>query len=286
MTENVQPNEVDDFDTMFNTIASGEQLEPPADPPAEPTPDEPPADPVPDETPADPVPIDPPADPVPDEPPEPPAEPKPVESPAEARIRALEEEIARLRTPAPPAPQETPQEAPPVYSQDEEAFITQYREDWSDVAKGEALVRRAEYKELVQYVFDQIHAAYGPVIDYVTKFSGKDQYNTIKSMVDDYDDVRDSAIAWIDTQPAFLQPAYKRVVEEGSPEEVAEFIRLYKEQTGRAHAPEPSVPPETPQNIKKAAQALRVVTSRRSNVGNTPDPDDFEAAFQEFANRK
>jgi hypothetical protein len=219
-----------------------------------------------------------------------------------AEIAALKSQLEALKTapqtPAPAAPAAAPAEPPPLYAKDEQDFLTKYHEDWPDIAKGEMLQRRAEYRDLVKYVFDQVAATYGPVAEYMQTRSGKEQYSDIKGLVPDYDQVRDATIAWAKSQPAYLASAYDKVISEGSAEDVADLITRFKKETNYT-APAASTPAATPavpakgavpvqatlpEKARQAAAALRVVSSKRSeSTSGGADPNDFEAAFAEFA---
>jgi hypothetical protein len=215
---------------------------------------------------------------------------KPVKNP---EIEALQAEIAALKAtqPAPVgAAQPAPVEAAPVYTADEQAALTKYQEDWPDIAAGEALLRRAEYKELVAYVFQQVQEYYAPVQEFFQTRSGKDQYSDIVALVPDYDVVRDKALAWIAGQPAYLKAAYTQVANEGSPKDVADMITRFKTETGYAAAALPVTPAivpvvaaALPVAAVKAAKALAVVKSARSEQSQGVDENDFEGAFKEFA---
>ena len=213
-------------------------------------------------------------------------------------IEELQAQIEQLKqaqqAPQPQPEPEAPPEQKPLYTDEEQQLLKQYAEDWGDVQKGEALTRRAEYQQLVQYIFDQIHGVYGPALDYVEGRSGRDQYADIKARVDDYDDVRDKAIEWAGQQPEYLKAAYQQVIDNGTAEEVAHFINLYKQATNygkTAPAPAASVAPApaapTPDPKKAAAAAaLKVVRTKRSEDRTEPDVNDFSAAFKEFASMK
>jgi hypothetical protein len=216
-----------------------------------------------------------------------------------AEISALKAQLEAMKSApqAAPAPApSSPAEPAPIYSADESALLAKYHEDWPDIAKGEMLQRRAEYRDLVKYVFDQVQATYGPVAEYFQTRSGKDQYSDIKTLVSDYDQVRDATIAWAKSQPAYLASAYDKVISEGSAEDVADLIARFKKETNYAApaastpaAPVPvkgAVPASTtlPEKARQAAAALRVVSSKRSEASSgAADPNDFESAFAEFA---
>ena len=278
--------DVEDFDNAFASLTAPQPKNAavdPVDPPADPAPVDP---------------VDPPADPAPADPVDPPADPAPadpIDTSAELRaeLAALKEQLAALERPAPalePAP------APvPVYDETESAAIKKYQEEWPDIAAGEALIRRAEYQQLVAYVFDQVRKVYDPALEYMGTASTESQYSKIKAQVSDYDEVRDKTLAWIDTQPEYLKNAYTQVANEGSANDVVDLINRFKKETGynapintpsTAPAAAPvakSAPAALPEAAKKAAASLKVVTSARSEQSASPDPNDFDSAFEEFA---
>lgn len=241
-----------------------------------------------------------------------PANPEPVVNP---EIAALQAEIAALKAaqtaaPAPAAP--TPEPAPaavPVYTDAEAAIIAKYKEDWPDIQAGEALVRRAEYRELVGYVFDQVRQQLAPVMEFTQSQSGRTQYSDLVALVPDYDAVRDKTLEWINAQPAYLKAAYQAVADTGTPADVADLINRFKKETGyvsptqsapaapAAAAPAAAAPAAKPATAKPAAALpaaaaaaaanLRVVKSGRTEPGTAAaDPDDFDAAFAEFSKAK
>jgi hypothetical protein len=201
---------------------------------------------------------------------------------------ALREEIAALRA---AQPKVEPAPAAPVYSAEDKVALDKYMEDWPDVAKGEALLRRAEYRELVGYIFQQVEQRYTPALDYMQNRSGHDQYSDIVSLVPDYDDVRDKAIAWVETQPDWLKATLQKVTSEGSPVEIAGLIAMYKKETGYEASPPVPVPAPAapvakvitlPPAAKNAAVKLAAVKSGRSEQGSGAE-DDFESAFAGYA---
>lgn len=274
----------------------------PADPPAEDPPaEDPPADPPPvADPPVDPPPAaDPPADPpAPVDPPPAPAPVAETEEQIRARIRAeLEAELAK-QAPAPaPAPAEDPPPAKKLYSPEEEASLAKYQEDWPDIAKHEKLLRRAEYNDVINHVFSQLRPIIEEMQSKMSSYGKRTLYDDLVDMVPDYDDVRDKALAWIDTQPEYLKNAYRHVADNGTAEEVADLINRYKRETNyQAPAAAPAAtppaapaapatpPPAVPPAAAAAAAALAPVGSSRSEPPKPgPDANDFDAAFAEFA---
>lgn len=280
----------DSFADAFARLSGLEegQTEPPKDPVAAPAP-----------TPA-----------VEDAPPETAGADAPTEKPAESEESADEaepqeeslndeilERLARLVKEAPPATQpETvaaapqPQEAPAIYSNEEMQIISNYEKEWPDVAKAEALRRKAEYRELVEYVFGEVAKELRPIVETVHTMTQRTHLSDLKSTVTDYDDVRDKVVSWAEQQPAYLQLAYKHVIENGTVDEVADLIDRYKRETGATARPAAApatrkVETELPSATKQAAAALAPVSSKRSAVLQATDPDDFESAFASFAGK-
>jgi hypothetical protein len=219
------------------------------------------------------------------------------------QFAALQAELAELKKAPPaaaPAPTPTPAEQPkPLYTEDEQGVLDAYMKEWPDVAKGEALMRRAEYQQLVQYMWNQ----FGPRLDALEQTSERTttrtQYQEIKELVPDYDAVRDATLKWIDTQPAYLKAAYQQVANEGSAKDVADLITRFKKETNYAAPAAPAAPAAAPAAAAApapaaaaaapapaaaaAAAALKPVATSRSTPVSTPDPNDFDAAFKEFA---
>jgi hypothetical protein len=176
--------------------------------------------------------------------------------------------------------------------------LDKYAAEWPDIAAGEALTRRAEHRDLVAFIFSEVRRFVEPIQAFVETRSTKDQYSEIKSLVSDYDDVRDKTLAWIDTQPAYLQAAYKEVTQSGAPEDVADLINRFKKETGYVAAPAaasaaapasaPAVPaaPAKPTAAKVVAASLKVVPSSRTEAATPADANDFDSAFKEFSNAK
>jgi hypothetical protein len=216
-----------------------------------------------------------------------------------AERAAREAAAAEAAKPAPAQVKELP-----LYSADEQAVLTKYQEDWPDVSKAEALMRRAEYKDLVGYIFQQVRAELAPLQDFVSTQAPRTQYSEITKLVPDYDDVRDKALAWVDSQPAYLKAAYKQVTDGGSPEEVADLLNRFKKETNYASpaAPTPSASPAAgaatsttpaapakpaapalPAAATKAAAKLAVVKTGRTEQESGTSDDDFDGAFAKYA---
>jgi hypothetical protein len=173
-----------------------------------------------------------------------------------------------------------------IYNADEKAFLATYDNDWGDVARGEALKRRGEYRDLIGYVFGEMAKQLRPVFDTVDVLSTRTHLSDLRAQVDDYDVVREKVVGWVEEQPMYLQTAYKQVIQAGTAEEVAHLIDSYRKATGAPAAaitqPEKRSG-ELSDDAKKAALSLAPVTTKRSTIPQADDPDDFDAAFARFA---
>lgn len=222
------------------------------------------------------------------------AETPPAPTPAP---KADEEEVlqrlARL-VKEEPAPQQSQQpqqpQQPQLFTQEEQEYLTNYEKEWPDIAKAESLRRRAEAQQLVSYVFAEVAKEMRPLMETVQVLAQRTHLSDLTSKVDDYEQVREGVISWVEQQPTYLQVAYKHVIENGTVEEVADLVGRYKRETGvsaqPATAPAPRKPDtELPPATKQAAAALAPVSSKRSAVAQAVDPEDFESAFAAFASK-
>lgn len=190
-----------------------------------------------------------------------------------------------------PQPQAAPPPAPPpLISEDERKFLEAYEKDWPDVAKAEAIRRRADLQSVVGYVFQEIAKEFGPVIQGYRQLAERQQVSDLRSYAPDYDQVRDQVIGWVDTQPAFMKPALYNVIQNGTFQEVTALMDMWRQSTQAASAPSaasqaaPAPKPVTQitDAAKKAAAALAPVSTKRSGATRLT-PDNFEDAFAEFA---
>ena len=238
-------------------------------------------------------------EPVPDPEPEPEPAPEPAREPAGneqdilARLAQLVQQPQQQEQPRQPQVDETnPLEG--IYTEEEAKFLQGYDEEWGDVSKGEALKRRAEYTLLTSHIYDQIATALMPHFEVLHAMADQIHLKDLTERVENYGDIRDKVIEWVGQQPEYLQVAYNRVIEEGTVDEVTDLIGRYQQATAAvtpaqraapAPAPAKKPEPELPASAKKAAASLAPVSSKRSNVVSGTDPNDFDGAFADFADK-
>ena len=185
-------------------------------------------------------------------------------------------EPAPAPTAAPAAP-----ELPPVYNKDEEEFLSTYEKEWPEVARAEALRRRAEYRELTTFIFKEVADFLRPHLGDLQAVAARTHLSELEQRVPDYDDVRDKVITWVGEQPKYLQAAYQHVIQQGTADEVADLISRWRAATGVTPTPAPRARETTalPPATKQAAAALAPVGSKRSATAAGVDPADFDGAF-------
>jgi hypothetical protein len=175
---------------------------------------------------------------------------------------------------------------------DEIKELETYRTDWPDIAKAEALARRQEYKQLLDYVFQTVESRLAPIATATETYQADSHYGALVQAHEDYDQIVDKVEAWINQQPTFLRNSLTAVAQNGDTKDVIDLVSMYKQANGLATtADKPPVttppvvtPPNNTQPTKQAAvQRLSPVSSQRSNASATALPDTFEDAFKVFA---
>lgn len=184
-------------------------------------------------------------------------------------------------------PAAEPAQLPDLYTDEEKAFLADYEKEWPEVAKAESLRRKAEYRDILGYVFQEMAKYIKPVADTVETLAVRAQYADITERNPDYEDIRDQVFDWVDTQPAYLQTAYKQVMKSGTVEEVNDLFDRFRADKG---LPKDKKPVSTGKKIaepsetaKKAAKSMAPVSTKRSTVPRGDDPDDYDGAFAQFA---
>jgi len=235
------------------------------------------------------------------------ATPPAGEQPAGLTPEQILENLAKLVKPgeAPAAPAagggEQPQQTP-MYTEAEQATLTEYEKNWPDVSAAEALKRRAEYADVFKFVFTEVANYVAPLFEQMKTVGNTLHTQELVSKVPEYsEDLEANVTAWVDTQPAYLQAAYKQVMQTGTSDEVADLIGRYREATGTAPAaPAPAAPAapaasgtpalaaapvktELSSAAKQAAESLAPVSGDRSAVPQGEDTQDFDTAFAKYA---
>ena len=231
------------------------------------------------------------------DPPEKPEEkaPEPEVKPAPTTDEILDRLADRLK-PAEVVEPKTPAEPDPpveIYTADEKAFLEAYEKDWPDVHRAEALRRRAEYRGLLEYAFQEVFKVIAPIqakMEQVDALAERAQLTDLTAAIPDYTVSREKVVDWVAAQPAYLRSAYEQVIKSGTKDEVVDLIGRWRKDTGSVVEPKATparkTDTELPPAAKQAAAALAPVSSKRSTVSSDAlDPNNFEAAFEAFAGK-
>ena len=275
----------DDFSAAFDEATASDptpdpEPEPGPEPDPEPSP-EPSPDPAPEPEPA----------PEPDPAPTPPKsdDDDPNSATWEQRYKTLQgmfkAEVAReVRTQlsaAPPAeqPPARPSEPASADGGEEEQALNEAMEEYPHLMRAvSTLVKKTQAE-----TESRIRADYAPVAKTVETDARERHFSAIRSAHSDFDVVVRDLPAWVEQQPAYLQPGYKAVLSGGTAEDVIDLVSRFKEAKGlNKPTPKPSDNP-----ARRQAEAAEVVRTRGAPAipRGEPDKDDYESAFDEAVSR-
>jgi hypothetical protein len=219
--------------------------------------------------------------------------------PDEDLLNRLGSLLAKAKVPQNKEPEPAPQPAPQQAAQPEEITLSEAEikaiedaeKDWPDVVRAVRAESEFKLKRTMDHIFKEVARELRPLMQTVQTLAHRTHLQELQSKVPDYDSVGDKVISWVDKQPAYLQAAYKHVIQQGTAEEVADLITRYNTETGnRAPAPAPAPvtkkKAELPTATKQAAAALAPVSTKRTAPASGGiDPSDFDGAFAAFADK-
>lgn len=207
------------------------------------------------------------------------------------RIGTPAQQETQTQTQQPTAPK------PFVFSAEEQSIVAQYEKDFPDVIRGESLLRKREYHNMLSYIFEQFNQRLGPTEQLLAGLAQRTHHDDLTKGIDGYsDELIDKVEAWIEKQPVFLKTAYTAVMESGTAADVKDVITRYRAESGDS-APTPAAAAAAPAaaaaapapkvvdpKVAAAARALAPVETKRSRVvvGGV-QKDDFDGAFSQFA---
>lgn len=208
------------------------------------------------------------------------------------RLSAALDKVAKAREPAPkeePAPTPEAQAPPPVQlNAEDNEFLATFGKEWPDVQRAMDLYAKVQLPTVVNHIFAEMSKVIAPMNQTLRYLAERTQLTDLQKDVPDYDTVVDRIEEWVDQQPDYLKPAYQRVIANGTVAEVKDLIERFRKDTGTPlptqEAPAAPAPKtELPAATRKAVAALAPVGSKRSVIPKSDDPNDFDAAFKEFA---
>jgi hypothetical protein len=218
--------------------------------------------------------------------------PTPVSDEEIARIAAIT--AAQMR-PQPQQRDPQPQE-PQIFSQEDIDFLNSYQAEYSDIARGEALLRRKDILDAVKFVFGEVSKVVRPIEAIAQQLNARTHLGDLQRLIPEQPLTREEAVAWAQQQPDFLQPGYFHVIQRGTAEQVAAMTKHVRASQAAATpvagsagnvaaavaAPVTQVR-EDPA-AKKALAALTPVPTKRSGVSTDAlEPNNFDSAFERFS---
>lgn len=146
-----------------------------------------------------------------------------------------------------------------IFSPQEKAFLADYEKEYPDIARAEFMRRRVEYTQFATWMFAQLNAAYGPKFaDYDTLLQ-RTHAGDIQQQVPIYsNELREATINWVATQKPYKRVAYEHVINQGTPDEVADLISDFTKATGYA----PKAPAQTQQTQQSATMQQSATTQQ------------------------
>ncbi len=182
----------------------------------------------------------------------------------------------------------------PQLSREDLALVQQVEKDFPDVARAQAIVRQAEYQQVVRYIFDEVtrvnaakDAQLAPFLTLVQNLAERTHVGDLRTVVPDYDKVDVTALtAWIETQPAYLRGGYDSVLRTGTAADVKDVVDRFRAATGVTQVADPKVAAAAAAAEaarKKVITSLAPVQSGRTAAPAGEAPKDFDNAFDEFA---
>jgi hypothetical protein len=185
----------------------------------------------------------------------------------------------------------------PQLSASDLALVQQVEKDFPDVARAQAIVRRAEYQQVVRHIFHEVEKAnaakdaqLAPFLQLVQNLAERTHVGDLRTVVPDYDKLDPAKLhAWVKTQPTYLKGAYDQVLTHGTAADVKDLVARFYAETG-VKQPTTIVDPKVAAAAaaaetarKKAITALTPVASSRAGPPAGEAPHDFDGAFSEFA---
>lgn len=207
-------------------------------------------------------------------------------------VRNFMKTMGQQQPPQDQQPQQPqPQQPQNPFTQEEIEILQKYEQDFPDVARAEFIRRKAEYNQMMGYIFSEMAAQLQPMIGALRSISQRVHLGDLQNQVQDYNTIRDQVVEWVGKQPAYIKSAYERVVQEGTAEEVADLVNRWRAETGQVAAqPQKGSdgngskkPARAPTEAAKAAAAALAPVAGKRTIIPQAQPTTFDDAFAQFA---
>ena len=186
-------------------------------------------------------------------------------------------------------------------SEDETAAIAALEKDWPEAHKAvNSILRQREHgikklftdtlREVIAHVYKDIGALQGSAVssEEDRHFSALSRANPdLDELIPPGKEDEGPLKQWVDSQPSIYKGALTRVYNEGTTAEMLELISTYRQATGKMTPgadPDAAAKAKEEAEVEKARKAagLAPVPSKRTTVRTAqPDPNNFDAAFEE-----
>jgi hypothetical protein len=212
---------------------------------------------------------------------------------AEAARKAAET-AAAAETPEAKAAREAIEASIKPYEPDdtEKAALAQFQKEFPGEYKGmmarfkeQDRTINARVYEAVQKILKEHGGRLANVEATVTTSAVDRHFADLHAAHADYDAVIPKVDAWINTQPAYLQPAMRAVYEGGTTADVSALVADYKKANGiAAVAAAPAAAAPAAKAAAAGADDLAPVTTRRTTTAakGAPDKNDYSGAWEEL----
>lgn len=203
-------------------------------------------------------------------------------------IRQTDQEAAEA---AAEAARNAPKKPEPMLNAAELAKVQAFEKEFPDIAEAQAIVRKAEYKQIVGHVLDEVRQYVGaqltPLAASMANLLERTHVGDLQKEVPDYEKLDVPKLhAWVKTQPDYLQSAYDSVMRTGTTAQVKDLVVRFYADTGVKPA---AAPAKTAEEVAAAAAqaaartkvvaALAPVATKRTGVVAAATPTDFDGAF-------
>lgn len=183
-------------------------------------------------------------------------------------------------------------------SEEEQAVIAQMKADFPEVAKAFDIQQRVLLAKIENLfttklgeVSTQVEQRIAPT-EAIVGTTARDAHEAaILGAHEDAFTLLPDMEDWIQRQPAFLHEPYNAVLDNGSSAEVITLIKVYKDAVGITSAGEDTAKKEAEEAVakkeadekEKKLNAQEGVRSRRTGKKTVVDPNDFDGAFDKYA---
>ena len=208
--------------------------------------------------------------------------------------KTVDAETARIKAEADKATEEAKTAEKP--SADEQKILDSVAIDFPEVTKAINVHNRVlltKFENILSAklnaVSDQLEQKLAPVNVAIQKTAGNEHEAAILKAHKDAFDILPDIEKWVAGQPRILHTAYDKVLDEGTAKDVVDLITLYKD-TIKTGSPDEETPEEkaarekAEADKKKKLQSQEGVRGRSTTEKTAISPDDFDGAFEKFAN--